>query len=261
MKVQDFGVFEGPLVLFGGVYSNLQALEALISAVGDRPAICTGDVVAYCADAASSVSLIRETGWPVVAGNCETQIAEEAPDCGCGFEDGSACDVLSLGWYPRALSQIDAEGRTWMAGLPDVGIFRHEGLRYGVVHGGATRNNRFLWPTSEASDFLEEAEALEAMIGHVDGIIGGHSGIGFQRKVGRWHWINAGAIGLPPHDGRRETRYAVLDRDGATLERLSYDAESARAAMLDAGMVGGYADTLLSGIWPSEDVLPTALRR
>ena len=261
MKVQDFGVFEGPLVLFGGVYSNLQALEALIAVVGDRPAICTGDVVAYCADAAKSVTLMRETGWPVVAGNCETQIAEGAVDCGCGFEEGSACDVLSLGWYPHALSQVDTDARIWMAGLPDIGIFQHEGLRYGVVHGGATRNNRLLWPTSAESDFVEEAEALEAMIGQVDGIVSGHSGIGFQRQVGRWHWINAGAIGLPPHDGRSETRYAVLDREGATLERLSYNVDGARAAMSVVGMVGGYADSLASGIWPSEDVLPEALRR
>ena len=60
MKVQDFGVFEGPLVLFGGVYSNLQALEALIAEVGERPAICTGDVVAYCADAVSN-GVMRRT--------------------------------------------------------------------------------------------------------------------------------------------------------------------------------------------------------
>ena len=98
MIVRDFGNFDTPVVLFGGAYSNRHALEALIEDVGDAPVISTGDLVGYCADPAETVSLFRSLGWATIAGNCERQIAADADDCGCGFDDGSACDLLSRGW-------------------------------------------------------------------------------------------------------------------------------------------------------------------
>ena len=67
---------DGPVLVFGGPYSNLQATEALFAAAARLgiPAariICTGDVVAYGADAVGCVSLLRNAGVAVVAGNCE----------------------------------------------------------------------------------------------------------------------------------------------------------------------------------------------
>ena len=261
MRVQDFGQFDEGVTLFGGPYSNLPALEALASMVGDGPAICTGDVVAYGGQPVETLELIRRLGWPLVAGNCERQIAEGAEDCGCGFDAGSACDLLSQGWYPFALSAIDGEARGWMAGLPDIGTFTQKGRRYAVIHGGATDIARFLWPSSLDADFLHEIEAIEAAIGPISGVVAGHAGVAFHRQIGEHQWINVGAIGLPPHDGRPETRYAVLKDGEVTIHRLTYDHEAAKRAMEVAGLTQGYHDTLASGIWPSEEVLPQALRR
>ena len=261
MQVSDFGRFDTPLVLFGGTYSNLQALLALQAVIGTRSAICTGDVVAYGGNPSETVALIRDLGYPVVAGNCERQIAEGADTCGCGFGAGSACDLLSRGWYPFALQSCDAETRAWMAALPDVGIFVQNNRRFAVLHGGATEISRFLWPSSEASDFQREISELETVLGPIDGVVAGHSGIAFHRMIGRHHWINAGAIGLPPHDGRCQTRYAVLEDGDVTFHRLDYDAQSARAAMEAKGLTQGYDQTLTTGIWPSEDILPVELRR
>jgi predicted phosphodiesterase len=148
-----------------------------------------------------------------------------------------------------------------MAELPDFGIFMEGERRYGVVHGGATAINRFLWPSSAEADFQHEINALEAEVGALDGIVAGHSGIAFHRRIGAHQWINAGAIGLPPHDGRSMTRYAVLAGGEVTFERLSYDHAGARAAMETAGLTQGYHETLTTGVWPSEDVLPAELRR
>lgn len=260
MQIKDFGQFDQGVTLFGGPYSNLQALEAL-AGFCDAPAICTGDVVAYGGDPAATVRLVRDLGWPVVAGNCERQIAEDSPDCGCGFSDGTACDLLSTDWYPFAKAAIDADARTWMANLPDIGTFVQNGRRYAVLHGGATEVNRFLWPTSDTAEFETEIAALEAAVGPVDGIVAGHSGIAFHRLIGNHHWINAGALGLPPHDGRPETRFAVLKDNDVTFHHLSYDISAARSAMERAGLTQGYHKTLTDGIWPSEDILPHALRR
>lgn len=261
LKVQDFGYFDDAVTLFGGPYSNIHALEALVSRQNGRPAICTGDVVAYGADPKACVDVMRHLNWPLIAGNCEVQIAQDAADCGCGFDDDMTCNVLSRTWYPFALNAMDAADRAWMAALPDVGTFVQNNRRYAVIHGGATAINRFLWPSSETSDFEDEIAALEAAIGPVDGVIAGHSGIPFHRWIGTHHWINAGVIGLPPHDGRPETRYAVLDDGDVTFHALAYDHSSAQAAMQAAGLTQGYDKAMETGIWPSEDILPDALHR
>ncbi|QMU56861.1 MAG: metallophosphoesterase [Boseongicola sp.] len=261
VKVNDFGYFEGPVVLFGGPYSNRQAAEAFLEALDGRPAICTGDVVAYAADPVGTVRAIRSAGVSVVAGNCERQLAEGADDCGCGFGADSACDLLSRGWYPYTASRMEHSDLDWMAGLPDIGVFVQGQRRYAVIHGGVTAVNRFLWSNSEESYFIEEIEQLERVIGSVDSVVAGHSGMAFQRNIGKHHWINAGAIGLPPHDGRQATRYAVLTDGEVVFERLNYDAEGARRAMELAGLTQGYHEAITSGIWPSEDVLPPGLRR
>ena len=261
VRVQDFGHFEGPVVLFGGAYSNLQALEALVAGAGKRPLVSTGDAVGYCAQPAETVALMRKAGVPGIAGNCERQLAGDAEDCGCGFEDGSACDLLSQGWFPYLKRAADPETAAWAGSLPDIGVFMQAGRRYGVIHGGVTSISRFLWPSSEEPDFMAEITALEALAGPVDGVVAGHSGIAFHRRIGRHQWINAGAIGLPPHDGRAETRFAVLTDGDVVIERLRYDHAAARAEMERAGLTQGYHETLSTGIWPSEDVLPREMRR
>lgn len=266
MRVQNLGELTGDVLIFGGPYSNLQALQALIDVTQSRGitpdnCICTGDVVAYCADAAATTALIRGFGCAVVAGNCEKQLGLGATDCGCGFEDGTACDVLSAGWYGHANAQIDAEARGWMAELPDIVTFEYSGRRVAVIHGGVTDVARFIWPVSGGDVFTQEIAALSAQVGAVDMVVAGHSGLAFARDLGDVQWVNAGVIGMPPHDGRPETRFAVLGDGGVVFERLAYDHKAAIAAMQAAGLTQGYHSSLTSGIWPNEDVLPKALRR
>ena len=112
-----------PVLVFGGPYSNLQATdalrrEALGRALPVTNIICTGDVVAYGADPEPTSALLQQWAIPVVAGNCEEQIAADAADCGCGFAEGSECDVLAKGWYPYANARVSKQTRAWMAGLP-----------------------------------------------------------------------------------------------------------------------------------------------
>ena len=82
-----------PLMVFGGPYSNLEATRAVLGEAArlEIPAdriICTGDVVAYGADPAATVALVRGSARHVVMGNCEQSIAAGSADCGCGFPVG-----------------------------------------------------------------------------------------------------------------------------------------------------------------------------
>ncbi|WP_298836105.1 metallophosphoesterase family protein [uncultured Roseobacter sp.] len=263
--LQDLGTLDGAVLVFGGPYSNIDALQALMSeaeaaGIGSGHMVCTGDTVAYCAAPRESVALLRDKNICVVAGNCEKQLAAGADTCGCGFDAGSACDLLSGSWYSFAASQISVSDRDWMRNCPDIAVFRHQGARYAVIHGGVTDIARFIWHDSDETVFADEWAALEDITGPVDHVIAGHCGIPFIRTVSHGRWINAGVIGMPPHDGRQQTRYAVIDGGEVLFHHLSYDTETAAARMEDAGLVQGYHSALRSGYWPSEDVLPSSLR-
>ena len=80
--------------------------------------ICTGDIIAYGADARATVDLVRSAGILVVMGNCEEALAAGARDCGCGFAQGSSCEHLSAAWFGHADLEIGAGHRSWMRSLP-----------------------------------------------------------------------------------------------------------------------------------------------
>jgi predicted phosphodiesterase len=261
----NLGTIEGDVIAFGGAVSNAHALEAFrrtasfqATSAGQR--ICTGDVVAYCGQPAETVGALRSLDVTTIRGNCEESLAECALDCGCGFDVGSTCDLLSVAWYSHANTSLSSGDRRWMATLPRLAVFRAHGRRWGVVHGGATAVNRFLWPTSPEVDFAEEIAALKAMVGPVDAVLAGHCGLPFLRKVAGRIWFNTGALGMPPNDGSPRTNYGVIGADGPRIERLDYDHNAAAEAMRTAGLTQGYDRALLTGWWPSEDILPVGLR-
>jgi predicted phosphodiesterase len=255
---------DAPLLLFGGCYSNLQATRALLdqaARLGIPPdrIICTGDVVAYAADPAATVDLVRQAGVRVVMGNCEESLGTNAADCGCGFASGSACDLLSVAWYAHADALLDNAARTWMRGLPRRIDVIMGGRRLAVVHGSPQSINQFVFSSVseiELRRLIADAEC--------DGVIGGHCGIPFTRVVDGLLWHNPGAIGIPANDGTPRVWFSVLEPLAGGIEirhlPLDYDYSAAAAAMRKAGLPAGYADAMVSGLWPSLDVLPPAER-
>jgi len=253
------------MLVFGGPYSNVQATRAVLAeaarrAIPSRRVVCTGDVVAYGADAAACCDLVMAGGIAAIAGNCEESLAAGALDCGCGFEEGTACDLLSRAWYAHADREVTSAQRGWMAALPRrLVLDLPDGRSLAVLHGGAGDISRFLFASAPEPEIAEEIAATGC-----DGVVAGHCGIPFARRVGGGAWINAGAIGMPADDGTPRGWFAVLTpRERALrveLLPLDYDHAAAAAAMRAARLPEGYAAALGSGIWPSCDVLPPAER-
>lgn len=259
------GEVDGPLLIFGGPYSNLQATQAIKSkaeSLGIPPGqtICTGDIIAYCGDPVDTLDLIRDWGVHVVMGNCEESLGEGALDCGCGFETGSTCSLLSVDWYRFALGKINEGQKEWMRALPSRIDLTCRGRKIAIVHGSPDRMNRFIFPSTSAKQKERELQQAQADI-----VVGGHSGIPFGQLLDGQAWLNSGVIGMPANDGTRNGWYLLLETnsDGirASWYRLAYDAEAASTVMTVQGLRGGYQDTLLNGLWPSQDVLPEAERK
>ena len=262
--VVDLGRISGDFLVFGGAVSNLQALQSLLdyarsARIGPDRMIFTGDAVAYCGDPEAVVRLLDgKCHW--LAGNCERQLAADADDCGCGFDEGSTCDRLAEEWFAFSRRNLSEWSRRRMDACPDVFIVETDIGRTAVIHGGLTDRSRFIWPSSGDEAFQEELEVIDDLCGHVDIVFAGHCGIAFQRQIGDRLWVNAGSIGMPPNDGRQDTRFVVV-RDGrVVIVRLPYDSASAFERMEWLGVSKEYAQTLLSGIWPSQDVLPEELK-
>lgn len=250
---------DSPVMFVGGPYSNREATEAAVNAarslgIPPRQVVCTGDVVAYGADPAATVDLVREAGWWVVKGNCEENLAAGALDCGCGFPAGSACERLSTSWFAHAAASLDKDALAWMGVLPrriDVVI---GGNRLAVIHGGASRIAEYIFASTEASTKLEQILSLGC-----DGVVAGHCGLPFTQVIADKLWHNAGAIGMPANDGTPRTWYSVISptSEGLTIDHraLEYDFQAAAGRMRSSGLPFSYADALEIGLWPSCDVL------
>ncbi len=276
--ILDLGHLDGPVLCFGGPYSNAQATGAVLAQAKDRNIpreriICTGDVVAYCADPEASVGLVRAAGIPVVMGNCEESLGFAADDCNCGFEKGSDCQTWSDDWFAFARMKLDEDSKdgdtlAWMRGLPRQVRFTLGGRRFAVIHGGAENISEYIFASTPVA-------AKAGIIEHlgVDAVIGGHSGLPFTEFPGpKFLWHNPGAVGMPANDGTPRGWFSVITpvvtpRGGygaggldIALHELHYDHEAAAGAMRAALPDLPYAETLSSGLWPNMAVMPGAER-
>ena len=63
-KKENIGELKDKVLLFGGVYSNLQALEAIAGiakkeGIKSENCICTGDIIGYCAQPEETISFFQ----------------------------------------------------------------------------------------------------------------------------------------------------------------------------------------------------------
>ncbi|MEM7194269.1 MAG: metallophosphoesterase family protein [Pseudomonadota bacterium] len=256
----NIGHIDGRCLVFGGPYSNLQATEALrdIASEFGVPAhrvICTGDTVAYCGDPQATVDLVRDWGIHVVMGNCEESLGFDEMDCGCGFDEGTLCSTLSVDWYAFARRAVSESHKLWMKDLPRTIRFTMVGQKIAVIHGGLDNISEFIFASTD-----KEEKNRQILKSGSDIVICGHCGIPFGETTKNGAWLNAGVIGMPANDGTLDSWYMILEPDADTIHvnwhRLQFDNGLAAKKMQLNAMRQEYHDALLSGLWPSMDVLP-----
>ncbi|MEM9141773.1 MAG: metallophosphoesterase family protein [Bacteroidota bacterium] len=263
--IVNLGTKTGKMLLFGGVYSNLQALEALITVaeaevIPPENCICTGDIVGYCAQPEETVQRFKQWGAGSIAGNVELQLVAGEADCGCDFEVGGRCDTFSRRWFPYANDQLSPDSRAWMATLPHYMRFTYAHRTIGVVHGAFGNVSQYIFKSTPLA--VKESQFKDLAC---DLIIAGHCGLPFYEKLVNGIWLNPGVIGMPGNDGTPRVWYAILDEVSEGLQfqirPLDYDYKTASKRMIDRALPKAYAHTLVSGLWDNMEILPAPERR
>jgi len=264
-KIVHIGKVQGKILLFGGVYSNLQALEKLISVaveegIAPENCICTGDIVGYCAQPEETVKAFRNWGAKSIQGNVEQQLFEGAEDCGCDFTVGSRCEGFSKTWYPFAQDRLSKASIDWMGKLPNNIEFEFAGKTVAVVHGSFDHISEFIFVSSPTSIKRKNFEQTGSDI-----IVAGHCGLPFHQVVDDKLWLNPGVIGMPANDGTPRVWYLVLqEMDGKiqyTHHCLEYDHQTTYQLMRKHHLPLEYAETLQSGLWDNMEILPVSEKR
>ncbi|MFT7672136.1 MAG: putative phosphodiesterase [Gammaproteobacteria bacterium] len=262
-SIRDLGDINAQIMVFGGPYSNFSATKAIQEEADKRGiradhVICTGDLVAYCAEPVETCRLIQNWEIQVVMGNCEESLGFDDPDCGCGFIEGSVCSVLSVTWYDFAQRRVSAEDRQWMRELPRAIRFEMNNRQFEVVHGGIEDISQFIFASTDSEKIANQIKQQQC-----DVIIGGHCGLPFAHSTEQGHWLNAGVIGMPANDGTTDGWYLLLTPVNHTIRaswhRLPIDQTISSKLTRDSGMIE-YADAMLSGLWANMDVLPESER-
>ncbi len=255
---KHIGELSGKLLIFGGVYSNLQALEAMkkIAKSENIPSeniICTGDIVGYCAQPNECLQTIKDWGIHTILGNVEIQLRDDETDCGCNFNDNSRCDIFSKQWFPYAQKNTSELNKTWLKTLPDHISFDYNQKKCLVVHGNIQETSGYVFKSTPWEIKQQNFDKSAA-----DLILSGHCGLPFASIHQDKYWLNAGVIGMPANDGTTKVWYMIINEKPFRFEHFTfeYDFQTAATKMEDNGLPKAYSETLKTGIWDNCEILP-----
>jgi hypothetical protein len=257
--------------LFGGVYSNYLALEALLEDANRRGLerlYCLGDLGAFGPFPDRVCRILRETGIAVIQGNYDNSIGNGLADCQCGYTDPRDNYFAKLS-YEYTFRHTSNEHKAWMWRLPSE-IRAQVGPFHALLcHGSPRKTNEFLWETTTSDAFLNWLfEKYET-----DLIIGTHTGLHWHREpIPGKHFINCGAIGRPANDGETSVVYTVISAVNADTAgnasqldvdfvRLDYDHQRLAAEMTFEGLPEEFIETIRTGWWTTcNEILPAKER-
>lgn len=260
-KTKNIGSKNGKILVFGGVYSNFQALEQMkrIAKKLNIPSeniICTGDVVGYCAEPEACVQSILDWKIHCIAGNVEIQLRNGEEDCGCNFETGTRCNIFSRQWYPFAQEKLSQKSIDWMKTLPDFIEFNLGKKKVFVLHGSFHKTAEYIFESTNWEIKNKNFKATNANV-----ILAGHCGLPFHQIKENKYWLNSGVIGMPANDGTTRVWYMILDfseNENFTFKHQAFQYENEKAAdlMQKHHLPAEYALTLKTGIWDNTEILP-----
>lgn len=259
----------GRIAVFGGVYSNHLALEAVLADAARAEAeeiFCLGDVGGFGPHPDLSIERLRDSAVMSMQGNYDDSVGNELADCGCGYTDPRDNHFAQIS-YDYTLAKTALENRAWLRALPLGFSLEMAGRRVRMAHGSPRRINEFLWESMTPEPFirrlLDEQET--------DLLLVTHTGLHWSRLLtedpGRGV-VNVGAVGRPANDGDPAVWYALLETTDdpvnpiqITMRRVVYDHERLAAEMQAEHLPEEFVETIRTGWWTTcLEILPAKER-
>lgn len=253
------------IALFGGVYSNHLALDAVladIEAAGVDATFCLGDLGAFGPHPDIVVDRLRGSNVFTMQGNYDASIGNRLDDCQCGYSDPRDNHYAQIS-YDYTFANTREDNRDWLRDLPGHFRVRLGRSRVYMAHGSPRRTNEFLWESTTPRPYIERLlSACDA-----DLLLCTHTGLHWKRFLddGRGV-INVGAIGRPANDGDTAVWYAIVEaRPGGEpavdFRRVQYDHESLAREMREEKLPREFIETIETGWWTTcLEVLPAKER-
>ncbi len=238
--------------IFSDIHSNLEALEAVFNAYRTESIdkyLCVGDVVGYAADPKECIKRIEDLAIVTVAGNHDWATVDLFP---LNYFNELAYEAIF--WTSQS---IDDNARYFLKSLKL--IYKNKDLT--LVHGTLDNPHDFNYMTdgyiAEETFRLMETNICFVGHSHVAGIfikdknerIIYHQEDNIDVKEDNRYIVNVGSVGQP-RDGNPRAAYCIYDTDSRKLwiKRVSYDMNTARKKIVDAGLPKFLGDRLLVGM-------------
>ena len=243
------------------VHSNLEALEAVLAALGSVDAVWVlGDIVGYGPEPQAVVDRLREAGAIGVKGN-----HDDAAAGGLSLEFFNPDGYRAIEW---TRTRIDEPTRRYLADLPESTV--PDGSDFTLAHGSPSDPIwEYLDSPAAAGRNLAAFRTRYCLVGHthVPRVFReAREHIGAQRgepprveavRVGRDSRlklddrrliVNPGSVGQP-RDGDPRASYMLIDTAAAvvTWHRIEYDLAATQKAILAAGLPPDLARRLSFG--------------
>jgi predicted phosphodiesterase len=207
------------------VHGNLPALEAALAEVDEEgvDVLLSGGDLLLGPQPAECLDLLRAREAAFIRGNCDRAVTDGA-DWGDPWTDRT-------GWTAGRLSKEQVEFvRAW----PETVRFDVDELGAVLFCHGSPRSDE------EIVTAITPPKRLDPMLdGVLEGtIVGGHTHVQFDRRVGDRRLVNAGSVGLPYEGEAGIACWALLGPD-VELRRAHYDVQRAVEALEKSGYPDG----------------------
>ena len=251
------------IAVFGGVYSNYLALDAVCRDARRRGAeslYCLGDLGAFGPHPERVFPLLESHRVITIQGNYEVSLAARLEDCGCGYTDPRDNHFARLAYEYTAAKTSDS-ARRWMGTLPASLRREFGGRSLLMAHGSPRKVNEFLWRSTSPIPFL--ARLLDDA--RADLLLVTHTGLPWHRALpdGR-QVVNVGVIGRPANNGRTEVVYALLTggrEPEVEWAWVAYDYSRLAREMDEERIAREFVETILTGWWTTcLEILPAKER-
>nr|WP_290668250.1 metallophosphoesterase family protein [Ardenticatena sp.] len=229
------------LAILSDIHANRPALEAVLRDLQHEApdyVVVAGDLVNRCPHNADVVDMVRhQTDWHVIQGNHDELVADWA--LGRAGEDLYQDPAYAqLNWVCEQLGEarvayLDQLPFAHTVELPNTSPVL-------VVHGSPRHNREGLRPSLDDTALADILKGVEAPV-----VVGAHTHIPMERRIGRWLVLNSGAVGTPFNADPR-AQYLILEwRNGAWSPRfrhVEYDRQPVledfeRTGYLDRGLI------------------------